>query len=197
VLYSFTGGSDGSYPENGVAFESAGNLYGTASFGGADDSGTLYELTPNGSGWTETTLHTFTGGLDGALPYGSVVLDSRGNLYGTTKQGEDGGTVWELRLNNFTFSTLQIIEGYQGPYDTPTLDAAGNVYGTSSLTGSGQCGQVFKLSPNGDGWNYASYDFTNGCVPLGSVTLDANGNLYGTTSSGGTHNDGTVWELTP
>ncbi|MGA2369028.1 MAG: choice-of-anchor tandem repeat GloVer-containing protein [Candidatus Korobacteraceae bacterium] len=201
VLYSFTGGDDGGVPDNGVAFDSAGNLYGTAAYGGSFGSGTVYELSPSGSGWTESTLYSFTGGADGANPIGSVAVDSHTNLYGTTNTGGPGnaGTVWELTPSNggWSFTRLHSFSGYQGPFDTPTLDAAGNVYGTSSFTGDGD-GEVFKLTPTGSGWSYASYDFTNnGSIPIGGVTLDANGNLYGTTADGRSRGDGVVWEITP
>jgi uncharacterized repeat protein (TIGR03803 family) len=201
VLYSFTGGDDGGVPENGVAFDSAGNLYGTAPYGGKYGYGTVYELSPSGSGWTESTLYTFTDGADGGNPIGSVAVDSHGNLYGTTNIGGpgDAGTVWELTPSNgsWSFTRLHSFSGYQGPFDTPTLDAAGNVYGTSAFTGGGN-GEVFTLTPTGSGWNYTSYDFdNNGSIPLGGVTLDASGNLYGTTADGGSRGDGLVWEITP
>jgi uncharacterized repeat protein (TIGR03803 family) len=88
VLYSFTGGLDGGYPNNsGVAFDKAGNLYGTTTSGGLYGFGTVFELSPSASGWTETVLHDFAWGSDGAEPYNGVILDDAGNLYGTTGRG--------------------------------------------------------------------------------------------------------------
>ncbi len=201
VLYSFSGGRDGDLPENGVVFDSAGNLYGTTIAGGEYYYGMVYELSPSGSGWTESTLYSFTDGDDGSNPIGSVALDSHTNLYGTTNIGGpgDAGTVWKLTPSNgsWTFTRLHSFSGYQGPFDTPTLDAAGNVYGTSSFTGEGD-GEVFTLMPSGSGWSYTSYAFiNNGYIPIGGVTLDAAGNLYGTTLGGGSRGDGLVWEITP
>ena len=204
VLHSFTGGDDGAFPQNGVAFDSAGNLYGTATDGGSFDFGTVYELSPSGSGWTENTIYTFNGVSDNEYPVGSVVIDGHGNLYGTTSPSNSlaAGTVWELTSSggNWSLTTLQQLIGYEGPFDTPTLDAAGNVYGT--FTGNGA---VFKLSSSDGGWTYTSYSFTgdNGQTPIGGVSLDASGNLYGTTAGGGTGHGqncsgcGVVWEITP
>jgi len=204
VLYTFSGNDDGANPFNGVTFDRAGNLYGTTTQNGRYGYGTVYELSPTGSGWTQSTLYNFTGGLDGGNPIGGVAIDAAGNLYGTTEDGGNapglGGTVWELTPSNgsWTFSVLQSLPTfYEGPFATPTLDAAGNVYGTSTFGGGS--GLVFKLAPSGAGWNYTPYDFNgnNGDIPIGGVTLDSNGNLYGTTAEGGTHTWGTVWEITP
>jgi len=90
VLYSFRGGIDAASPNSSLTFDSAGNLWGTA-LGGASDKGTLFELTYNGNSWTERVVHTFVGGEDGSLPYGGVVLDTAGNLYGTAVDGGTGG----------------------------------------------------------------------------------------------------------
>ena len=204
VLYSFTGGSDGGSPYNGVAFDSAGNLYGTTSVGGNSGYGTVYKLSPSGSGWTETTLYSFTGGDDGATPIGSVAVDAQGNLYGTASSGGSGevGTAWELSPSSggWAFTLLHSFSGrsYPGPLATPTLDAAGNVYGTNESDGEG-FGSAFKLTPTGGGWTYTSYDFdqSDGQYPACSVALDANGNLYGTAPLGGIGDNGVVWEITP
>ncbi len=204
LLYSFTGGDDGANPYNGVAFDSAGNLYGTTSAGGQYGFGTVYELSPSGSGWTEATLYSFTDGNDGASPLGSVAIDAQGNLYGTTSNGGTGaGTVWELSPSSggWVFTVLYSLPGRTTPgsFATPTLDAAGNIYGTSPY--AGDFGRVFKLTPGAGSWTYTSWDFgeTNGNAPIGGVALDASGNLYGTTILGGTLacDCGVVWEITP
>jgi uncharacterized repeat protein (TIGR03803 family) len=202
VLWSFTGGSDGSDPQSGVIFDDAGNLYGTTYIAGKGGEGTVYQLSPSGSGWTENTLYSFTGGNDGSNPIGGVAMDAQGNLYGTTVFGgsSGGGTVYELTPSNgtWTFTLLQGFTGYEGPYDTPTLDAEGNVLGTSSFTGGN--GQVFKLTPSNGGWTYnVLHNFTgnDGYVPAGNVILDSNGILYGTTLDGGADGKGVVFEITP
>lgn len=209
VLYSFTGGDDGSYPYSGVTFDSAGNLYGTATYNGSGGNGTVYELSSSGSGWTESTLYSFDGGPgDGGSPIGGVIFDAHGNLYGTTNLGGPGGggTAWELTPSggNWSFTLLQGFTGYEGPFATPTLDSAGTVYGTSMFTGGGD-GEVFKLTSSGGGWHYTSYPFNgnDGYAPLGGVSLDASGNIYGTTAAGGSGHGqscggcGVVFEVTP
>lgn len=157
VLYSFTGGADGGEPAGGLVRDQEGNLYGTTGEGGEFGWGVAYKLDPTG---TETVLHTFTGGADGAYPYAGLVRDAKGNLYGTTLLAGEiflGGVVYmldpagnETVLHNFT-------GGADGafPYATLVLDEAGNLYGTTSSGGdltslnaacAGYgCGVVFEL----------------------------------------------------
>jgi uncharacterized repeat protein (TIGR03803 family) len=88
VLHSFAAGHDGSGPAGGVIFDAAGNLEGTTSYGGAHGVGTVFKLTPGAHGrWTETLLHTFTGGRDGSQPFAGLLLQASGNLFGTTSKG--------------------------------------------------------------------------------------------------------------
>ena len=211
VLHSFSDSNDGRYPEAGITFDAAGNLYGTTPAGGTDDYGTVYELSPSGSGWVETILYSFTNGADGKTPAGGVAIDSNGNLFGTTAYGgaQNGGigTAWELTPaggGQWTFTLLFQFTGREdaeGSEATPTLDAAGNIYGTL-LTG-GDYGEVFALFPDGGGWraNFYPFNSSNGEQPVGGVTLDAAGNLYGTTVSGGNEDCdggcGVVFEITP
>ena len=104
VLHSFCSSwqncPDGQEPEAGVIFDAAGNLYGTTVYGGANNEGVVFELMPAADGsWTEKVLHSFVfDGKDGVVPYGGLVLDAAGNLYGTTAVGgiRNGGTVFEL-----------------------------------------------------------------------------------------------------
>ena len=106
VLYSFTGGSDGAHLR-GISFDGEGNILGVAAYGGNKDCGfgygcgTVYELTPSQTGWTETTLHTFQQGIDGGWP-GPLLRDKAGNLYGITEDygPDNGGTVWEMSPSN-------------------------------------------------------------------------------------------------
>lgn len=98
VLYSFTGGSDGSQPLGRVVFDKAGNLIGTTINGGAYQSGTVFQLTPGSPNWTEKVLYSFTGGTDGWIPAASVIFDASGNIYSTTEVGgvNGEGTVFEV-----------------------------------------------------------------------------------------------------
>ena len=212
VLYSFTGGADGANPSagGGVIFDKAGNLYDTTAGGGADGVGVVFKLTPKPDGvWTETVLHTFTG-ADGAYPNAGLVLDTAGNLYGTTNVGGVGeGVVFKLEPNldgTWTESVLyDFWGGTGGPGDFPlaglTLDAAGNLYGTTHMGGGPyNDGAIFELTRSTDGtWAYSvlhGFDGADGLVPYqAGLILDAAGNLYGTTALGG--GAGVAFELTP
>ena len=200
--------SDGENPYSSVVFDAAGNLYGTTYAGGAHGYGTVFQLTPSGSGWTENTLYAFQNLSDGGQPFGGVVFDSAGNLYAATSSGGsgNGGTVYQLMPSggSWVFSLLYSFAraGYlPGSYDSLTMDAAGNLYGTTKQDGAHGAGSVFKLTPSGGGWTETDlYDFTGGSdggVPYGSVLIDASGNLYGTASQGGTNGYGVIWEITP
>ncbi len=198
VLYSFTGGNDGGNPYSGVILDGAGNLYGTAYYGGANSFGAVYELSRSGSGWTEKTLTDFPGG--GGYPIGGLTFDSHGNLFGT---GFVGGTVFELMPSggNWSYSLLTTFNGFDGPFGSPTFDGAGNFYGTNSTGGAYDNGFIFKASPSGGGWNFTDlYDFTggnDGGFPVSNVVLDTSGNLYGTTYLGGSAGGGVAWQFKP
>src|SRR5271165_1219898 len=207
VLYSFKGGSDGGNPYAGVIFDAAGNLYGTTALGGQYGNGTVYQLTPSGSGWVENILYAFHGGDDGVNPTGGLIFDQSGNLYGTTSAGGPGGggTVFMLKPSNgnWTFSVAASFTGSgsaPGPSDSLIMDAAGDLYGTTASDGAYLTGSVFKLTPSHGGWTETDlYSFTcdTGCYPHGSVLLDAKGNLYGTAELGGAGSGGIVWEIAP
>jgi uncharacterized repeat protein (TIGR03803 family) len=160
VLYSFGGTPDGAAPYAGVTLDSAGNLYGATYDGGASNDGTVFKLDTSGQ---ETVLYSFTGtGGDGAHPYAGVILDSSGNLYGTTYAGGDlscgtqgCGTVFELDTSGQE-SVLHTFEGFRGkfidgswPFAGVVRDAAGNLYGTTNKGGkyTVRVGTVFKLTP--------------------------------------------------
>ncbi len=203
VLYSFMSGQDGNEPSNGVVIDQAGNLYGTTPYGGINHCqlgcGTVFELTPSGSGWTEQILYRFQGTPDGQRPYAGLIIDSLGNLYGATYEGGNGGgTVFELSPSggSWNYQILSSLSGSEnGPYANLTMDPAGNLYDTTIIPGT-----IFKLSRTGGGWTYSDlHDFSgnDGAYPRGSVRLDNQGNIYGTTSMGGADGQGTVWELTP
>jgi uncharacterized repeat protein (TIGR03803 family) len=225
VVWSFSGGSDGAQPIGGVIFDKAGNLYGTALYGGLHSGpcnfagcGTVYQLTPSGSGWALNVLYSFQGGNDGGNPAG-VIFDNSGTLlYGAAKNAGPagwGGTVYDLTPSggSWTFTELYAFVpaggGYgYGPSDRLTMDAAGNLYGTISGDGLYGYGSVFKLTPALGGWTYTSlHDFTGGSDggnPVGGVILDAKGNLYGTALLGGAFSScsgvggcGVVWKITP
>ncbi len=199
VIYTFTGGTDGAHPRSSpLIFDSLGNLYGTAQYGGPNQYGVVFELSPQGANWTETVLYSFAGGTDGYSPVSGLIMDPSGNLYGTTLFGgvSQNGTVFELSLSGGAWSKQTIYEPSTGTgYAGLTMDAKGSVYGATPLA-------VFELSPNGDGGFNSTviHTFTgtpkDGMQAEGTPVLQG-GKLYGTTEFGGVENLGTVYELSP
>jgi hypothetical protein len=217
VLYSFKGVPDGSSPFGRLIFDSHGNLYGTTSVGGdaGQDRGTAFKLVPNPDGtWTESVLHSFTGGADGGSPYAGVTLDADGNPYGTTYYGGDeatpgNGVVWKLAPNPDGTWTETVLHSFTGgpdggyPRADLIFDAAGSLNGTTAAGGDlnacgGGCGVVFKLTPTNGSWSeVVLHAFLGyGKLPESPVFLDPQGNLYGTTSEG-SNNFGLIFEITP
>ena len=202
VLYGFTGGVDGGNPlyDSDVIFDRAGNLYGITYSGGATGNGVVYELSPVGASWTESVLYSFCSQpdcADGGGPVNSLIMDSAGNLYGTTCYGANGGIVFKLSPSGGGWTEQVIYSvGYPAGYAGLTMDAAGNIFGASWF-------EVYELSPNGSGsWTSAViHGFAggpkDGTSALGTPVLDKAGNLYGTTQYGGTNNAGTVYKLRP
>ena len=209
VLYSFDGGSDGASPWAGVTLDEAGNIYGTTASGGAFGVGTVYELSPSGSGYTKKILHSFQTQSDGSEPYAGVVLDRSGNLYGATQFGGSGGggTAFELSPSggSWTYTVIYPFVGSggghaKGPVGDLAMDNARNLYGTTAGDGAFRYGSVFKLTPGSGGWTYTSlHDFTGGSdgqLPRSNVVFDASGNLY-STAYGGVDGKGVVFEIAP
>src|ERR1039458_557267 len=199
VLYSFTGGADGSGPQAGVIGDSAGNLYGTTEIGGAVGWGVVFKLDKSGH---ETVLYSFTGGADGGEPAAGVIRDSAGNLYGTATYSSAGtGVVYKLDSTGhetvlFTFTGT--LSGGDGnvPWAGVIRDSAGNLYGTTLLSGTAGQGVVYKLDTTGH--ETVLYSFTGGADggnPSAGVIRDSAGNLYGTTQRGGTANAGVVYKV--
>jgi uncharacterized repeat protein (TIGR03803 family) len=192
ILYAFTGGADGGTPTNGVVRDAVGNLYGTTQFGGlrgcAGYCGVVFKLDTTGK---ETVLHSFTGnrGGDGENPYGGVIRDPAGNLYGTTTAP---GTVFEVDATGKE-TILHRLAGASGqaPYASLIRDAEGNLYGTTRFGGGVQDdGVVFKLAPTPSGWRetvlhrFLGYP-SDGANPIAGLIRDKAGSSYGTTTSGG------------
>ena len=216
VLYSFSNnGTNGFTPYSSLVFDGSGNLYGTTAVGGEYGCGTVFELSPTGTGWTETVIYSFqNNSKDGCMPYAGLIFDGAGNLYGTTYAGGGGGngTVFEVSPagnGQWKEELLTAFAGSRGAYPIGglTFDPAGNLYGTTVSGGNGSCtggcGTVFQLTPAAKGrWNETVlHTFAgageDGAWPYSAVIFDASGNLYGTTFAGGRHSSGTVFELTP
>ncbi len=221
TLHTFLGPPDAGDSISGLVFDASGHLYGSALQGGVEGKGAVFELTPSSSGWTEQVIYSFTGGADGQLPSGNLIIDAAGNLYGTAEEGGSQstsfcagfngcGTVFRLSPGTtWKFSTLLEFNGTRGslPYGGVILDGAGNLYGTTlvggSCTASSQgCGTVFKLTPTLRGpWKqtvlHIFKGFSDGDDPFTNLTFDAAGNLFGNTASGSSLNGGAAFELKP
>ncbi len=225
VLHAFRGGSaDGSSPAGNLVIDKKGNLYGTTVYGGPLDEcsnlgcGIVFELTPGANGkWTYKVVHLFDV-TDGAWPYGGLIFDAAGNLYGTTSGGGNTGActggcgvVFELSpgaKGQWSETVLYTFGGNdgEGPFAPLIFDSAGSLYGTTELGGAYGAGNVFELIPHAGGqWAVATlHSFKcgtgDGCEPGNGLIFDTLGNLYGTTPFGGTPNDpgwGVVFRLAP
>jgi uncharacterized repeat protein (TIGR03803 family) len=215
LLYQFIQLADGDQPGYGdLAFDQAGNVYGTTTYGGHDDGpecsfgcGVVYQVAQSGGGWTETVLHEFLNDGDGILPIAGVIFGSDGNLYGTATAQSGGdyeGTVYELTpsASGWAETTLQqfVTGGAAGssPVGGLIFDNQGNLYGTTDSGGAGGAGTVFEMSPYSGNWqlNVLWSLLGNGYGTFANLTMDAAGNLYGTGYKNGAHGYGYVFKLT-
>jgi uncharacterized repeat protein (TIGR03803 family) len=212
ILYNFCsmGGSectDGSVPVGGFVRDSHGNFYGTTEQGGAHKLGTVFRLTPGG---IETVLHSFGNGTDGATPEAGLVMDSAGNIYGTTAHGgvtlcsEGCGAVFKMTLSGTMTLLYSFCAGFSSPcrdgiypLAAPVLDSLGNLYGTTEVSGLYNYGTVFRISRSGTDTllhQFAGHD--DGENPVGGLIFDSAGYLYGTTlGSGSDRSDGIVFKM--
>ena len=204
ILHFFTGHEDGDLPADGPTVDAVGNIYGTSQGGYFDGCGNVFEFAPKSDGaWTETVLTTFDcSGAFGITPYGNVIFDKEGNLYGTTSSGGafGNGTVFKLTSNPDLTWSLTVLHHFAGSPDDGAFsiagvifDASGNLYGSTCAGGTSGYGTVFQLKPERDGsWTetvlHSFQGGVDGNCPYGPPTFDgARNNLYGTTSSGGTN----------
>src|SRR5579859_6848755 len=199
VIHTFTGGADGGGGSAGrLLIDAGGNLYGVCTVGGVNGFGTVYKMFSIQGQWQLTTLYAFKDQPDGALPYGGVVFDKFGNLYGTTYYAgaNDLGSVYKLTRNNGTW-TESVLYSFKGgtdgdsPISSLVADAAGNFYGTTSGGGSScACGVIFKMTRGASGtWKESVvYRFPGAPEPgfaYNGMIGDGAGNFYGATVHGG------------
>jgi uncharacterized repeat protein (TIGR03803 family) len=213
VIHAFTGGKDGAVGSLGaLLLDAAGNLYGTTELGGPAGAGAVYRLSPNGHGsFKLTVLYDFQGMPDGANPYGGLISDAAGNLYGTTYFGgaTGMGTVFQLTPGpngKWQENSLYSFQGgTDGSFPTTTLlfNSAFTLYGTTSTGGrpSCDCGTIFSLRLARGHWKERLLHHfgvgRDGSYPNYGLTFDQAGNLYGTTPVGGANGQGLVFQLTP
>jgi uncharacterized repeat protein (TIGR03803 family) len=192
VLFRFTGGTEGKHPSSQLVFDSSGNLYSTTLYGGdlscnsGLGCGTVFQLTPTGSAWTQNVLYRF-GRFDGQ-PFGDLILDQSGDLYGAAKSAifslAQSGGIW----------TYNVISG-TGSNDL-SMDSSGNLYGVHA---SRYAGRIFKLTPSQGSWKQsvlANFSGSHeGGHPYADLVFDTKGNFYGVAYSGGENDQGVVFKM--
>ena len=193
-LYDFTGGADGSFPTSEVTLDGDGNIYGTASSGGAHGAGVIFKLASDG---TQTPIYSFSGS-DGADPDGAVIVMGNGKIFGTTQSGGSGnGVLYELTSNG-RYKKLHVFTGTDdGTFIRGRLvrDGSGNLYGTALFGGANGDGTVFKYGADGTFSVVHAFNGNDGEYPEHGVVMDSSGNLYGATAFGGTGGEGTVYKI--
>ena len=210
VIHAFTGGADGASGSAGRMILRHGHIYGAATTGGTYGSGVVFELRPRGRGaWDFRTIYSFRGQPDGSFPYGALLFDRLGNIYGTTYYGGANGigSVYQLSPRTIGEWNESVLYSFQGgsdgnsPISNLVDDGVGNLYGTTSEGGSGS-GTIFKLSPTGAGqWIetvvHAFEGPPDGAFAYNGMVVDLFGNFYGATVHGGENDDGAVYKFTP
>lgn len=208
VIHAFNGASEGGVGSLGrLLIDRAGNLYGVTEIGGPHSAGTAYKLSRSGRKWQLTTLYAFKGSPDCGSPYGGLIADRRGDLYGTTYYGgaNGDGCVFELARKKAGYRE-RVLYSFTGgndgssPTSTLLLAASRTLYGTTSMGGgSCDCGTAFKLNIK-SGAESILHGFAgarDGAYPYYGLISDGSGHLLGSTVAGGTSNQGTVFEITP
>ena len=196
-MFAFNG-TNGAFPQSTLTLGKDGNFYGTTTSGGsANFAGTVFRFSTNG---TLTTLASFDGTNSGFSPDCPLLIDTNGNLYGTTPISGPGlrGTVFRLTTNG-VLTTLTSFSGPNGatPRDGLVMGDDGNFYGTTASGGANNLGTVFRLTPAGALTTLLSFNNTNGANPIGGLIFGKDGFLYGTTGFGGTNfGFGTIFKLT-
>jgi len=204
VLHTFTGGSDGATAVGGLMLLGQ-NLYGATAGGGSlshcsgTGCGVIFELVPSSTGWKEFVLHSFSGGLDGAQPFGTLVADSSGNLFGAASNvafelTRSAGRWQEKVLHRFKADGVGI------PAGGVVLDAAGNLFGESDSAYCNSfisaCGVVYKLSNSCGGWR-VGIPYRIGDNPSGDLLVDAAGHVFGISNGPSEIGNSAVFEVTP
>jgi uncharacterized repeat protein (TIGR03803 family) len=193
-LYSFTGTADGGNP-NGLMQATNGNFYGTTQNGGANSSGTVFQMTPAG---VVTTLYAFNdSGAGGFSPQAGLAQGADGDLYGTTESGgaSGWGTIYKTSANG-SLTTVYSFDDGDGafPDQTMIMGTDGNFYGSTSGGGGDGDGEVFRLTPKGALTQLASFNYSDGYNP-NKLLQGADGSLYGTTFEGGSNGGGLIFNV--
>ena len=196
IMYQFAG-LGGANSQTGVLRDGKGNLYGTTTWGGASYDGVVYEI----SGGKEILLHTFTGGTtDGYRPMSGVLMDSAGNLYGTTLYGGSAncGVVFKIDAAAKAYSIFHQFAGTPGgcwPANLLWNSASGAFYGVTGGGGANNVGSLFKLDSSGNETTLFSFSELQPAGVSSTLTMDSAGNFYDTTIGGGSFEYGSVFKV--
>jgi uncharacterized repeat protein (TIGR03803 family) len=209
ILHSFGQDQDGAYPQGGISLAPDGNFYGAAALGGANNSGTLFRLAPDG---TETTLYSFCHGTTcsgGEVPESRLLIDGQGNLYGTTVQGGDFGCAGNSNgygcgvvfkyAPNGKYKVLHTFgespsDGIM-PETGLVADSGGNLYGVTERGGINNFGVIYKLTPHGREKILHEFAGQEGAYPYCDLLLDGQGRLVGTAALGGKDDAGVIFAI--
>jgi len=200
TLYSFTSGSDAEWPIGSLVQAPNGNFYGTTFIGGAYSAGTVYQITPSG---TLTTLHAFTGWVDGGYPMHPLTLGPDENVYGTTMGGgyNGAGTFFKITPAGVLSPIYSFTSSANSAAASLTLGVDGNFYGAAENAGPDGDGTVFRITPKGaltTLYSFTAYTSdTDGERPQSCITLGSDGNFYGATKYVGANGNGTIFKITP
>ncbi len=187
-------------PIGNLVEDSRGDLFGIANRGGAEGDGVVYELTAGSGTLAEIASFDGTNGSFGGVEEAGLVIDSQGDLYGTTYEGgaHNDGTVFEIVAGSGAITTLASFNGSDGeaPNGGLLLDQSGDLFGTTFLGGAHQDGTLFEIAA-GSGTITTLTSFSGGLFtgPAGALVEDSGGNFFGTTLSGGSDGDGTIYEV--
>lgn len=204
VLRRFNGGNDGANPFASLLQANDQLLYGTTFHGGSNNSGTVFRLNMDGSGYTVLRRFSGSAGGDGASPQAAMIQCTDGALYGTTQSGGSGsgGTAFKLNMDGSGYQVLRRFGGADGTSPQAGLlqGQDGALYGTTLSGGPNNGGTVFRLNPGGTGF-VVLRSFTgvggDGKWPRSTMVQSRSGVLYGTTSSGGASGCGTIFQINP
>lgn len=192
--FSITSGVN---PYSGVTLDGNGNIFGTTFYGGTNNTGTVYEILKNSK--IIKSLGSFSA-TTGANPYAGVTFDSKGNLFGVTRNGglNSDGAVYEIPTGQSAISLVASLDGTNGfnPYGNVAFDANDNLFGTANGGGANGTGTVYEVTKGSNvATTLVSFTGAIGADPYGGLTFDGGGNLFGTTQAGGANGQGTVFEI--
>jgi uncharacterized repeat protein (TIGR03803 family) len=199
TIHGFNG-ADGAVPQASLVLAADGFLYGTTTFGGPSDVGTVFRVRPDGTSFN--TIYSFNGG-DGAHPRASVTYPVGEYLYGTTSSGggpTQAGTIFRIKPDGTSFSIIFSFNGSDGnsPSSRLVLAADGYFYGTTRSGGAAGMGLVFRVNPDATSFNvvHAFSSCNEGCAPQ-NIILASDGYLYGTTAGGSPGSPGSIFRVMP